>query len=55
VLEGGRLVEDGAPQALLERDGPFSRLHAASERFVPAGSTEPSLPPDSETMTAQAV
>ena len=26
VLEGGRVVEEGAPESLIERDGPFAGL-----------------------------
>jgi ABC-type multidrug transport system fused ATPase/permease subunit len=29
VLEKGRIVDDGAPAALLATGGPFARLHAA--------------------------
>lgn len=29
VFERGRLVEDGAPEVLARRDGPFARMHAA--------------------------
>jgi ATP-binding cassette subfamily B protein len=29
VLEQGRIVDDGAPGALLAAGGPFARLHAA--------------------------
>ena len=32
VLDGGRVVEDGAPAALLERGGPFASLVATATR-----------------------
>jgi ATP-binding cassette subfamily B protein len=38
VMERGRIVESGAPSALLRSGGPYSRLHAAQSGTLVAGA-----------------
>jgi ABC-type multidrug transport system fused ATPase/permease subunit len=39
VLERGRLVQDGSPDALLRRDGTYRRLIEAEVRRLDSGRT----------------